>query len=195
VNRWLAALGFFWLTATAVMAAPVHPEAGALLVAREGLPDPRFHQAVVLLLEHGPQGTAGLIINRPTRLGLAEALPGLQAVAAVVDPLFYGGPVAPRVFIVLVNTAESPPEPSQKLLDAVYLTGPEPLADWLGTERPRSAYRVFAGYAGWAPEQLASELLRGDWQIVKATEQLVFGADPGGMWSHLSGDEIEPPRH
>ena len=195
MNRWLAALGFFWLTATAVMAAPVHPEAGALLVAREGLPDPRFHQAVVLLLEHGPQGTAGLIINRPTRLGLAEALPGLPAVAAAADPLFYGGPVAPRVFIVLVNTAESPPEPSQKLLDAVYLTGPEPLADWFGAERPGSAYRVFAGYTGWAPEQLASELMRGDWQIVKATEQRVFVADPGGLWSHLCGDETEPPRH
>lgn len=191
MSRWLVAVCLLGLAVAPVAAAPVHPEAGVLLVAREGLPDPRFHQAVVLLLQHGPQGTAGLIINRPTRLELAEALPDL-ALLATAETLSYGGPVAPRAFMVLVKAEEPPPEPSQRLFDGVYLTGAEPLATWLGTVRPAATYRVFAGYAGWAPEQLADELARGDWRLLKATEQLLFTADPGGLWPALAAGEAAP---
>ena len=192
MNRWLAAACLLWLMATPVVTRAAQPEAGDLLVARDHLPDPRFNRTVVLLLQHGPQGTAGLVINRPTRLGLAEALPELPALAAAT--LSYGGPVAPRVMMVLVKTTDHPPEPAQKLLDAVYLTGPDQLADWLGEGRPECTYRVFAGYAGWAPDQLAGELARGDWQVLRATGQLLFAADPGGLWSHLSGESAEPSR-
>ena len=190
MSRWLAAVCLLWLAVAPVAATPLQPDAGMLLVAREDLVDPRFHQTVVLLLQHGPEGTAGLIINRPTRLGLAETLPELPALAA--ETLSYGGPVAPRVIMALVNTTENPPEPAQQLLDAVYLTGPEPLADWLEEGRPDAAYRVFAGYAGWAPEQLVGELARGDWQVLKATEQLLFTADPGNLWRSLARGEAAP---
>jgi putative transcriptional regulator len=190
VSRWLAAICLLWLAVAPVAAATVQPDAGVLLVAREGLPDPRFHQTVVLLLQHGPEGTAGLIINRPTRLGLAEALPELPALAA--ETLCYGGPVAPRAFIVLVKAEEQPPEPSQKVFDGVYLTGAESLATWLDEVRPGGTYRVFAGYAGWAPDQLAGELARGDWQVLRATEPLLFTADPGGLWRSLAGGETVP---
>lgn len=191
MSTWLAAVCLVWLMVAPVEAASVHPEAGVLLVAREDLPDPRFHQAVVLLLQHGPQGTVGLIINRPTRLGLVETFPDLAALAAA-ENLSYGGPVAPRALMVLVKSEGQPPEPSQRLFGDVYLTGPEPLAAWLGEAQPDVICRMFAGYAGWAPGQLADELARGDWRTLKATEQLVFTADPGGLWPSLFGREAAP---
>ncbi len=39
------------------------PEKGIFLVATAGMQDPRFRRSVVLLLEHGENGTLGLILN------------------------------------------------------------------------------------------------------------------------------------
>ena len=44
---------------------------GVLLVASPSLDDPNFRQAVVLVVEHGPEGTLGLILNRSTRVLLS----------------------------------------------------------------------------------------------------------------------------
>src|SRR5689334_366818 len=38
--------------------------AGSFLVARPSLKDPFFRRAVVLLLQHGPDGAFGLVLNR-----------------------------------------------------------------------------------------------------------------------------------
>ena len=175
-----------WQTATPVMAGTVIPEAGMLLVARPSLADPRFYQAVVLVVQHGSQGTAGLILNRPSRLGLAEALPELPVPVGNNRVLCYGGPVAPRSFLVLVKAAEKPPQPAQRVLAATYLTGPQQLAAWLDAGQPQASYRVFAGYAGWAPEQLANEVARGDWQVLPGDEQVLFAADLDGLWNELA---------
>ena len=43
---------------------------GRLLVAAPKMPDPRFRNTVILMLEHNKDGAFGLIINRP--LGFAE---------------------------------------------------------------------------------------------------------------------------
>ena len=57
--------------------APSSIKKGVLLVASPSLEDPNFRQAVVLIVEHGPQGTFGVILNRSTKVLLSEALPKL----------------------------------------------------------------------------------------------------------------------
>lgn len=64
------------------------PEAGGLLLATPAahqLLGPDFWQAVVLLLKHDPQGSLGLVLNRPThkRMGLARGADGLEVPAEV----------------------------------------------------------------------------------------------------------------
>ena len=102
-------------SAAPALAVTVAPEAGMLLIARPDLPDPRFRDAVILLVQHGPQGAAGLILNRPSRIPLHEVLPKLPHGADEVKTLAYGGPVAPRAFMVLALVPGEPPEPSQKV--------------------------------------------------------------------------------
>ena len=45
--------------------------------------------------------------------------------------------------------------------------------------------RVFAGYAGWGPGQLESELRRKSWVVCPATLEIVFDPDPTSLWSRL----------
>ncbi len=42
---------------------------------------------------------------------------------------------------------------------------------------------VFAGVAGWGPEQLEDELERDDWIIEPAALDDIFTDDPEGLWS------------
>ena len=193
-KRLVAMAYLLWLAATPAMAAPPSLEPGMLLVARASLPDPRFHDAVVLVVQHGSQGTAGLILNRPSRLTLTEVLPTLPVLAGADNKLSYGGPVAPRTFMVLVKAAGTPPQPAQRVLDSVYLTGTAQLTAWLNSEPPGAVYRVFAGYVGWAPEQLAGETARGDWQVLPADRQVLFMTDLGGLWNELAHRQGLPVR-
>lgn len=48
-----------------VLGPSVEPGPGALLIARPGGTDAVFDKTVVLILEHGPEHTAGIILNRP----------------------------------------------------------------------------------------------------------------------------------
>jgi len=186
MRRWLTvAVLLAWGVSAAPSGLAAPPEPGMLLVARHELPDVRFRETVVLVLQSDALGAVGLIVNRPSRLPLAEALPLLAAAPGQSGALCYGGPVAPRAFIALVKTSETPPDPAQKIFASVYLTGPDPLSDWLAKGQPEAQYRVFAGYAGWAPGQLESELARGDWQVLPADERRLFSPDVAGWWQEL----------
>src|SRR5216683_2148790 len=45
--------------------------------------------------------------------------------------------------------------------------------------------RVFAGVAGWGPEQLEDELERDDWIIEPADADAIFTDDPDRLWSEV----------
>src|SRR6266480_4151771 len=54
--------------------------------------------------------------------------------------------------------------------------------------------RVFAGVAGWGPDQLEDELERDDWIIERADLDDIFTEDPDGLWSAVlrrKGGEYE----
>jgi putative transcriptional regulator len=53
---------------------------------------------------------------------------------------------------------------------------PELLAAELGS------LRIFAGYAGWGPGQLARELLGGAWYVVESEPGDVSAPDPERLW-------------
>ena len=73
---------------------------GALLVASPSLNDPNFYQTVVLILEHGAEGTVGLVLNRATNMLLSEVLPGVTSLKGTTHRLFAGGPVQPNVIFL-----------------------------------------------------------------------------------------------
>jgi putative transcriptional regulator len=168
------------------------PAAGMLLVARRDLPDPNFHQAVVLLTAHGAGGSVGLIINRRTRFRLADAMPDMAGVDKVEHPLFFGGPVA-RAQIVMLMRNEREAEQIEPVMDDIFFSADrDVLESVLARKKPASELRLYMGHAGWAPGQLGHEFARGDWHVTKANAELVFGDDEATLWERLIR-KLDPP--
>jgi putative transcriptional regulator len=153
---------------------------GRLLVATPALQSPEFDRTVVLVLEHGDHGALGVVLNRPSELAVAEPLP--QWEAYVVDPpvVFVGGPVAPSAAICLARAR-----------DDTEIEAWRPLFDGLGTldleghpdDIPvLDRLRVFAGYAGWGPEQLEGEIEEGAWFVVDSLPDDALSTEPGALW-------------
>ncbi len=160
------------------------PAPGRLLIAREGLRDPYFGRTVVLITRHGPRGTVGLILNRPLEPTLGEALVGGAGLppAARAARLRFGGPVARRLLTVLARGGEAGEEGPLGLRMAVGEAALVLLREAAEAGRP---FRAYAGYAGWAPGQLAQELRRGDWLVAPGDLEAVFSGEGEALWRRL----------
>ncbi|MCM2287705.1 MAG: YqgE/AlgH family protein [Sulfuritalea sp.] len=155
-----------------------------LLVAAEGMADPRFRQTVVLVTRHGrSRSTIGVIVNRALDVGLDQVFPELTPAAQ--HRLHYGGPVAPGqiVFMVRGNAA---PAASITLAERLFLSSDgDSLRALLGAPTPASHLRVFNGFASWAPDQLEAEIDRGDWYLLPVDADVLFSAPLDELWPKL----------
>lgn len=153
--------------------------AGRLLVATPDLADPNFSHAVVLLLEHNDEGAFGVVLNRPSDVAVAAALPGWEQLAVPPDVVFVGGPVQQDGVVALgagdeAGAVVKPVLPSVGVVDLEQ----DPLIAGGDLQR----VRVFAGYAGWSTGQLETEIAEGGWFVVDATPSDVFSDDPEDLW-------------
>lgn len=181
--RYLAfVLAAFAALQAAAAPASTRPE---FLVARIGLPDPNFHDAVVLVTKHTAEGAFGVIVNRPTDVPLSKALAGEERLEDPDAKLFFGGPVA-RDTALFIFRSPMPRLDARQLLDGVYISSnPDLLHDLLARAKPMQGLRVYAGLAGWGPGQLEAELDRGDWRRIPADAHSIFEAPPESLWAEL----------
>ena len=168
----------------------IAPQVGRLLVADKDLADPRFHQSVVLLIQHDSTGTGGVVINRPSQLPLQELFVAQPDYAGLVGNLFYGGPLAPEYLIALLKTSGRPPDSMKRVVDNLYLSSLDLLLEWLTDQPGESEYRIYTGYAGWAPGQLADEIQRGDWLVLPTDAENIFDSDNAGLWQRLQKTRV-----
>ncbi|MFJ2290945.1 YqgE/AlgH family protein [Streptomyces sp. NPDC087894] len=168
---------------------------GRLLVAAPALADPNFHRAVVLLLDHDEEGSLGVVLNRPTPVGVGDILASWAGLTGEPDVVFQGGPVsldsALGVAVIpgdegssqgsrLRTGGDEAPIGWRRVHRAICLVDldapPELLAAALGS------LRIFAGYAGWGPGQLESELADGAWYVVESEPGDVSSPRPENLW-------------
>ena len=154
--------------------------ASRLLVAVPQLPDDNFRRSVVLMLEHTSQGALGLVLNRPTDVGLAELWQKLSGhPAAANGELHLGGPVE-GAMVALHTVAQW--SNSQVLPDLFLTHQRQELARIF--EQGTQPLKVFSGCSGWGPGQLEREIAEGSWFTTEASSAVVF-ADPAVMWKSV----------
>ena len=169
------------------MAEPVtEPRAGRLLVATLMIGDPNFERAVVLLLDHDEAGSVGVVLNRPTDLEVADALPPWAAVVSGPGVVFEGGPVAAGGVLGLGRAGRAVPHEGWAPLTSGLATVDVSLEpEELGGDV--DALRLFSGYAGWGPGQLDGEVALGAWWVFDAEPADPFSPDPDELWWEVVG--------
>ncbi len=158
---------------------------GVFLYSAPGLDAGSFTESVVLLVQHEEGGSLGLIVNRPTRVPVREALKELGELKDLALPLYFGGPVQPEAILALVRPVKPLDKGMRVLPDVYFSTELGPLKEVARKPEAESRLRVYAGYAGWAPGQLAAELREGAWVVGPATAASIFTSDPKALWPQV----------
>jgi len=160
--------------------------AGRLLVATPMLVDPNFARTVVLLLDVDESGALGVVLNRPSQVPVVSILPDWSGHVPTPDVLFAGGPVSTDSALAVAHVGDAAGEEPIGFRRVYGNTGiidldtpAELLTAVVG------GMRVFAGYAGWGPEQLQGEVLEGSWFTVDSSHADVFGQSPDSLWADV----------
>ncbi len=160
----------------------LEPQTGSFLLANTSLVDPNFFRAVVLLCEHEPEGTFGLVLTQPLTVMLSE---GVQSLFGWDAPLHRGGPVEPGS-LHFVHGRSDLDIGSVEVARGIYWGGSFERVNELigeGVAAPTD-FRFFVGYSGWGPGQLDEELEQQSWYLTPAASSLAFEGDPALIWQH-----------
>ncbi|MBI5507549.1 MAG: YqgE/AlgH family protein [Deltaproteobacteria bacterium] len=164
------------------MAIETELAAPCFLIAVPQLGDPNFSRGVVLMLEHGEEGSMGLVINRPSNLDMGTfcASQNMSFKGDTSRLIYHGGPVQTDRAFILHSSQHEGPE-TEKVLNGIRLSySLESLR--LLVDDPPDRMRIYLGYAGWGPDQLAEEITQGAWLVTPPTDRLVFGAGAEEIW-------------
>jgi len=167
---------------------------GQFLVASRDLPDPLFHDSVVLMLpiKQG-QLLVGLIINKPSKFKVRDVFPDSPALEKLDAQAYLGGPVDVDVGArSAIFRSKTPPENATLVFGDVYVTfDPDAIAALAADSEQASTLRVFLGRSQWDPDQFQNEVARGSWHSVHASSDSIFSAFPEALWRTLI-DKAEP---
>ena len=156
--------------------------------------DPNFSRTVVLIVEHNDSGSMGLVLNRPTAVEVRSALAGHFELPEAEAPVYYGGPVESQALFLLHDSVEQAGGELPILPGLFVGANADVFEKIVVTAAATGArYKVFAGCAGWGPDQLDGELSRGDWHVAPADVETVFSGDPYALWEQLIGNLARHP--
>jgi putative transcriptional regulator len=155
--------------------------APSLLLSMPQLHDPNFARSVVLLCQHSSEGAFGLVINRPV-VTVARVLTAHQQESAEHElEVWIGGPVEPERSWILVGHEEADEE-AIEVCDGVFLTTSASVLQRIIDHVADARSRLIAGYAGWGPGQLDTEIASSAWLTVDVQPDIVFDTPADHMW-------------
>lgn len=169
---------------------------GQLLIAMPQMEDPRFQQAVMIVLEHDANGAMGLIINRPLLdLTFDDLLQQIrnESSAKSTDipqpaeemtgsvPIFFGGPVEIGRGFVL-HSPDIILSTTRRVQDALALTTSLDMIDMIARNKGPQKAILALGYAGWGAGQLETEMQANAWLNAPFQQQLIFDTPSHHIW-------------
>ncbi|MDB5478236.1 MAG: hypothetical protein JWM96_731 [Alphaproteobacteria bacterium] len=158
---------------------------GKILIAMPDMADPRFSHGVIVMLEHGPDGAMGVMINKPLEaVQFSDLLDQLEIKVTAPDienyPVYFGGPVEiGRGFVLhsrdllLAHSLVLPPIGITTSLDMLGR-----LAQGKGPEK--SLFCL--GYTGWTAGQLDEEIKQNAWLHAPLKADVLFNVPVEKRW-------------
>ncbi len=169
------------------------PAGGCILVSQPSLNDRFFSRSVVMLADHGPDGSFGFIVNKPANVRLSKVT---GEFGSFDTDLFLGGPVHVNN-LFYVHSKGDLIKDSLKIIDGVFWGGDiEEIRDLIASGKlTEKDIRFYAGYSGWQPDQLDREMSEKSWIVMDGLNRYVFGSRPTGLWKKIVltlGEEYAP---
>ncbi len=166
------------------MISKLKPTSGKLLISEPFLADPNFKRSVILMAEHGIDGTIGFILNQPSVLLLKDLLPDLDYANY---PIFIGGPVEVDT-IHFIHRCYDKLNSGEEIAKGIYWGGNFEALKVLVNSNLLALDEVkfFIGYSGWAKDQLEEELKENTWIVSDQYNQdLIFSQDEEKLWKEV----------
>lgn len=155
-----------------------------------------FSQSVILVVAHGPEGTMGLILNKPTTHCISDFKTNLGSEFGPCR-LYLGGDVDESALNIVHDISSIPN--AIEIIPGVYLGGFEGVHKAVinGVVDPKRL-KIFTRYAGWGPGQLESEIRHQVWFPAAASRDVIMQSSNASkeesMWSStlkLMGGEFQ----
>lgn len=146
--------------------------------------DPNFTRSVVLLTEHGEQGTMGFVINHPSLLMMDDLIADVKSSDF---PVYYGGPVATDT-VHFIHRCPDKIIDGEEIAKGIYWGGNfETLKALIAQgEVTNEEVKFFVGYSGWGVTQLQSEMKENTWIVSDQYDaDLVFSGDEEKLWKEV----------
>ena len=160
-----------------------NPEKGRFLISEPFLMDPNFKRSVVLLTEHGEDGTVGFVLNNQVDLRLNEIIEDFPEFDV---PVYIGGPVQ-QDSLHFIHRIEALREDAVEVRPGLFWGGDfEKLRNLIADHTIEEGdIRFFIGYSGWAPNQLNEELDRNSWIVAPPSKKFTFFDYPDTLWKRI----------
>ena len=168
-----------------------HLAPGDLVIAPPECPDPRFRKTVIMITEHGDQGTMGICLNRATERTVASIVEPTGITLGWDDAVYWGGPVQPHTVWILHDSGWTTEH--SLTVDADWgMTSNIDMFEKMALDQLPQRSRVFSGVVGWQPDQLRAEIQGLDpwrqehsWLILNdPNPEWLLAIDSQELWGH-----------
>ncbi|GGK27876.1 hypothetical protein GCM10010124_20560 [Pilimelia terevasa] len=163
-----------------------HDLAGRVLVAAPHVTGPDLREAVLLILRYDPEcGAVAVRLNQPTAQPAAAVAGHWEHLLSDPPVVFDGGPVHTPGYLALAQLRPDAAAPTRftpvagRLGTLALSADPSDMDSYIGD------LRLCAGYLGWGPGELESDLESGLLHVVEEAPDAPFSPRPGELWHEL----------
>ena len=156
----------------------LEPQKGYALISDPLSDDDYFGHSVVLLTEHGTEGSVGFVLNKETVYILPELIKEIE----LPFKIYKGGPVEPNSLHYIHTYGQI--KNTIKINEGLYWGGDfEQIKDWINSGIIDSKQiQFFLGYSGWASHQLKHELDNNLWIVAEIEKDEIFFSETERFW-------------
>lgn len=158
------------------------PSRGRILISEPFLRDATFGRSVILLVDHGHDGSMGLVMNKQLPLCLNDIINEFKYLEDI--SLYRGGPISTDTLFYLHTLPFI--AGSLMVSKGLYLNGDfEAVKKYILQGNPiPGKIRFFLGYSGWEYEQLNEEIKENTWLIAKGDPASLMNDRADTLWKN-----------
>lgn len=156
---------------------------GRLLISEPTLADSYFKRSVIVLTEHGENGSVGFILNKKTEMKLSQAI---EEFSEFDFPIYFGGPVK-RDNLFFIHTLGSLVPESHEIYEGLFWGGNFEVLKKLilSGKVKKEQVKFFLGYSGWEPHQLSREMEEHSWFVSQSNQSIILQQSDKELWREV----------